>query len=320
MFVNRNPEYFLTIARERNFSRAAEQLFISQSSLSQHVAKLEEALGARLFDRSKNPIDLTQAGELYKSYLESSTFLYRRFQADLTQLSDASRQTVNIGFGTWRGSMLIPDILPGFLETHPQILVNLHEYPVSELLPRIRSGQVDFAVMNMSGDAMPEELVQEVIGYERILLVCRRDLPAAKMLLETGSVSSVPDALSTSRFIHLDPRLIIGKTVENYLNTRRIVPEGRLMTTNNRTLLRLAAEGLGYGFMVESGLQELPGQDRMALFDLGDQELLVPLTVLYKKGSYLSPWVQALIEDIRTYYTDLLQKNADDERILRLRD
>ena len=59
MVVNRNPEYFLMIAQECSICHAAEKLYISQSSLSQHLAKLEAGLEVKLFDRSTNPIRLT---------------------------------------------------------------------------------------------------------------------------------------------------------------------------------------------------------------------------------------------------------------------
>ena len=59
MYVNRNPEYFLTIAREGNISHAAEKLFLTQSSLSQHLQRLEKEVGMPLVDRSTIPLRLT---------------------------------------------------------------------------------------------------------------------------------------------------------------------------------------------------------------------------------------------------------------------
>ena len=97
MVINRNPEYFLTIAREKSISRAAEKLYISQSSLSQYIAKLEDALEVKLFDRSRNPIQLTEAGRIYQSYLESNDHLYQKLQSDLCSLNSNRSQELNIG-------------------------------------------------------------------------------------------------------------------------------------------------------------------------------------------------------------------------------
>ena len=71
MFV-KNPDYFLTIVKERSISKAAERLYLSQPYLSQYLAKLEGSLGVVLLDRSHSPLRLTPAGELFHAYLEIS--------------------------------------------------------------------------------------------------------------------------------------------------------------------------------------------------------------------------------------------------------
>lgn len=71
------------VARERNITRAAEKLFITQPSLSQHIAKLEKTLGCQLFDRSKIPLELTAAGKIYYHYLESCHYLDEKLKAEL---------------------------------------------------------------------------------------------------------------------------------------------------------------------------------------------------------------------------------------------
>ena len=85
MFV-KNPEYFLTIVKERSISRAAERLYLSQPYLSQYLAKLEHNLGVVLLDRSHTPLKLTAAGELFQAYLERQDFLDRQLVSDLRDL------------------------------------------------------------------------------------------------------------------------------------------------------------------------------------------------------------------------------------------
>lgn len=320
MHVNRTPEYYLTIAREQNISRAAEKLFISQSSLSQHLAKLEAELGARLFDRTKNPLELTEAGKLYKSYLESTMFLYQRFEADLSDMEKDKRQTVSIGCGTWRGSLLIPQILPEFLRTQEQALVNLNEYPVSELLPKVQSGQLDFVIMNAAPDTIPRDLVCDIICYERILLVARYDMEMTKELIQAAEPTEdvISGALGRERLITLNNRLTVGRTVENYLEMKRIAPRYRLKTTNNSTALGLTAAGMGYCFMVETGLEEILKNPEMTLFDMHAQELTIPLAVIYRRNSYLAPMTESLIDTVRAYYLQMLERSRQSRKIIDL--
>ena len=126
MFV-KNPEYFLAIVKERSISKAADRLYLSQPYLSQYLAKLESNLGVTLLDRSHTPLRLTPAGELFYAYLE------RQLESDLRTLQSQKPPQLHIGVSTWRGSILLPDILPRFVQFYPEVQVVLHEAPVPQL-------------------------------------------------------------------------------------------------------------------------------------------------------------------------------------------
>lgn len=304
MYINRNPEYFLTIAREQNITRAADRLYITQSSLSQYLSKLERELDVTLFDRTKSPIELTEAGKIYKQYLESSNYLYQKL---MTDLNSARVQTVSLGIGNWRASILLPQILPGFLESHPNAELRLHEYPVSELPSRVVDGKVDFAIMNTSPANLPGTIISQTIGNERILLVMRRDHPIAQEYIESAKLDSPVDLLrlETMRFIALDSNLTVGRHVSSFIKQRSLVFPQHLSTTNNRTALRLTSEGMGFCFMIESGLQDSLDEN-LAVFDLDIPELSIPMSFLYRENAYRSPVVQAFMDAICDYYTSIL--------------
>lgn len=311
MLLNRNPEYFLTVAREGNISHAAQKLYISQPSLSQHISKLEEALGTKLFDRSKTPLSLTPAGELYRSYLESSDFLYQKFQSDLSDLHTKSSLTVNIGFGSWRGSILLPDVLPEFLELHPETQVFLHEYPVNELAALVREGDVDFAVMNTVPGAAYDDLILETIVYERILLVMNRRDKAAKQFIwarDAGEELPLRD-LAGRRLITLSRSLSVGRLVENFLEKNRFPVSHRISATNNATVLKLVAAGMGFCFLVETGLVDAKRYPNLVFFDLRSEDLMLPLSLCYRKGTYLSPAAQDMIRVIFSRSRQVIENN-----------
>lgn len=112
--VNKNPEYFLTIAKEGNISKAAEILYVSQSYLSQYISKLESSFDVKLFDRSKVPIELTEAGRIYYNYLQASNQLYSKLTSDFDALNRERANTLNLGIPPWRGATMLPEILPIF--------------------------------------------------------------------------------------------------------------------------------------------------------------------------------------------------------------
>ena len=255
IYKNTTPEYFLMVARERNITRAAEKLFITQPSLSQHIAKLERSLGCQLFDRSKIPLELTSAGKIYYHYLESCHYLDEKLKAEL---NNEKLQQLNIGIGTWRGSLLMPAILPGFLKDHPAVKVNLLEFPVSELPVLLEDNRIDFAVMNAMISQLPQEIIAETIKEERVLLILAKDHPLCRVFLQKQEKGEPLDLhlLEQESFVNLGQQQTVGKFINNYLMKQKLSFSRKLTTTNNATLLRLIANGLGFGFMIEAGLQD----------------------------------------------------------------
>lgn len=313
MVINHNPEYFLTIAQENSISRAAEKLYISQSSLSQYLAKLESGLEVKLFDRSTNPIQITEAGKIYQQFLESERYLYQRLQSDLNEENRSRSQRVSVGLGTWRGSLLLPEILPPFLTQHPRARVELREFPVSELYTLTMNEKVDFSVMNTSLATLPDSLVQEVIAYERVLLVLPRECPVAQEYLACRKAGRPYDLrlLQTMRHISLSHTLSVGSHVNNFFIRNRLAFSDCLYTTNNSTVLSLVAKGVGFCFLVETGLENACTHPELIAFDLKSQNLMLPLSMFYKKNSYASPLTLDLMDQIRTYYLTLLQKQGE---------
>lgn len=313
MLVNKNPEYFLTVVREKNISRAAKKLFISQPSLSQHIAKLEESLGVKLLDRTAAPLALTPAGELYRNYLESIDFLYKKFEQELDSLRTESSLTINLGIGSWRGTLLLPHILPEFLSMYPNAQINLHEYPVSELAKLIDAGQVDFAIkMTFSGQS-PIELVTEQIVKERILLVMNRNDPIA-LQFEHAKKSGQPfplHALAQERLITLKESLIVGRLVNNYLEKNQVPQVRRIVTTNNATVIRLVEAGMGFCFLAEAGLESIEEHPPLVYYDLQSEDLTAPLCLCYRRNSYLSPAARDLVRLIEDYYRRTIIGNKE---------
>lgn len=309
MYVTRNPDYFLAIAREGNISRAAQRLYISQSSLSQHLSRLENELGVQLFDRSQFPMRLTPAGQVYKEYLESHQTLYQKMLADIN--SNHIRK-ISVGVGTWRGAILLPQVLPEFLRRHPEAEIHLDELPtVNELVPALEQGWIDFAVRNTGPEGLPQSIISENILNEQIRLVMRKDHPLTQTFLEQSSRDEGIDLhlLESERYICREPSIPLGRHIDNFLSRKRLNFPKRLVTLNNNTALRLTAAGVGFCFMLETGLlAEL--SDELISFDLASPDLALPLTLLYKSGNYLSPLTQELMEQIRAYYRKFREADA----------
>lgn len=302
MFV-KNPEYFITIANERSISKSAEKLYLSQPYLSQYLAKLEANLGVTLLDCSHTPLRLMPAGELFLAYLESQRYLDRQLEDDLRQLQDHRQQTLHIGVATWRGSILLPDLLPAFSQRCPDVKVVLHELPAPQLGELVADNVTDLCFMQTPTDATG--LTYELVMQERILLAANRAHP-----LVQGRGGSLEDLrpfdlhlLDQERLIMLPPDWRMGRILCNTFDIHNLKPEQTVETTNLTTAANLVSEGMGFTFLPESGARRLDRGRQLCFFTVDDPPLTCDLAAVYKKSGFLSPAARALIDLAKQTYS-----------------
>ncbi len=304
----KNSEYFLTTARERSISKAAEKLYLSQPYLSQCIARMEQELGVKLFDRSHTPLALTEAGKLYLSYLEGVGNLTGKFESQMEELKTGSGQTLNIGMTLWRGSVLLPDILPAFTALHPNVRIVLHEEHSDKLEELLLEEKIDFALMNIPKKA--DEFIYEVLFNEKILLVANKDHPAIQGIETSLERPAHIDLLSLKkeRFLLLPSWQVMGLAMENLFLKLNMQCADILYTTSSTTAANLVSEGFGFTFLPEGGIRHVSHLDRLAFFTVDRPPFSIPLLILYKRNTFLTPLAREFIDRTREYYGNLSQK------------
>lgn len=139
--------YFCAVADTGSFSRAAEQSHVSQPSLSQQILKLEDELGARLFDRLGRSVRLTELG---KTFLPRARAVLRELEAargDVVEQKDSVAGSVTIGAIPTVAPYLLPRVLASFSKQFPQVHITVIEEITPILLDRLRSSIVDVAIL-----------------------------------------------------------------------------------------------------------------------------------------------------------------------------
>ena len=116
--------YFIAIAEERSISKAAERLFMAQSSLSQFLSILENNVGSKLFVRTSRGVRLTQEGELMLQYAYKTLSEYRSVQNEIKDMKQLKSGRVIMGVSSFRGSYLLPPVLNAFRLEHPDVLLS----------------------------------------------------------------------------------------------------------------------------------------------------------------------------------------------------
>lgn len=138
----RHLRYFVAVAEERNFTRAAERLFIAQPPLSRQIQQLEEELGVALIEKGSRPLRLTEAGQFFLAHARTLLDQARNLKA-MTQRVGKIERTLTIGFVASTLYGLLPEIVRRYRERYQQVEVQLHEMTTVEQLKALKEGRID---------------------------------------------------------------------------------------------------------------------------------------------------------------------------------
>lgn len=139
---------FLTSAKTGSFTKAAELLNITQPAVTHQIRKLEETFKVKLFVRQRNRICLTKAGEILCRYADQIDRLYCQAKDEITGLAGHIYGNVLFGATSLLGIYLLPLILGGFKQRHPEVNISMHVGNSREVLKCLRDGIVEFAIVS----------------------------------------------------------------------------------------------------------------------------------------------------------------------------
>jgi DNA-binding transcriptional LysR family regulator len=167
----RQVEIFLAVARAKNFTRAAETLHVSQSTLSQHVLELEGELGVRLFDRLGRAVTLTEAGRLLQDHATRIATTVASARRTIDELKGLVRGSLVIGASTTPGIYVLPGVVAAFRRRYPGIEVSLRIGNSRVIEERIRADEVDLGVVGGHILGAKERCVAAGLLDELLLIV-----------------------------------------------------------------------------------------------------------------------------------------------------
>ena len=170
----RQLEAFVTVARRASFTRAAEELHLTQPAVTRQIAALESELGALLFDRLGKSIQLTGAGETLLGYAEHILRLTDEAQDALEELAAGRAGRISIGAASTLATYVLPPLLTQFRQEHPGIELSLRTGLSARVRELVLSGVVDIGLVTTEGEPAQQDgvLLSESLGvYETVLAV-----------------------------------------------------------------------------------------------------------------------------------------------------
>ncbi|HEX4319989.1 MAG TPA: LysR family transcriptional regulator [Acidobacteriaceae bacterium] len=172
MLENYRVQVFRAVAEQASFRRAAEQLHISQPSVSQHVQLLEEELGVRLLDRGSAGIRMTAAGELLLNFARRSSRMSQQMLAALAKLEGEPGGALTLAASTTVAQYLLPRILGSFLKSNPRIQLAVRGGNTEQVSAWVLGGDAEMGLIE--GPPAHKELAVEHFLDDRLLLIVPR--------------------------------------------------------------------------------------------------------------------------------------------------
>lgn len=240
----RHLRYFVAVAEELNFTRAAEKLRLAQPSLTRQIHNLEAELGVRLLDRSRNQVSLTEEGRRFLGDARRVLALSAESVKSVQRLSRGESGQLNIGYLFKFNFNLLPETLATFYQSCPEIAVNLFDMPPGEQLRALEERKIDLGFVGLrppTGSRNTAALTWECIAHHNVVVVLPEKHPLAKQSKIKLSDLRAVFFVAMSEETYPGSRNWLSELCESAGFTPRILQGVDLETG----LMTFVAEGLG---------------------------------------------------------------------------
>ena len=185
----RHIRYFLAVAAELNFTRAAQKLCIAQPPLSRQIQDLEEELGVKLFERKPHALQLTEEGALFKQYATQVLDLINKSTEDIRERKRGLQGTLYLASVEGHAPRLYAELIAAFHSLHPHVQYNLWNGNSDDVVNRVMNGLCDLAIIMEPHNA---EGVESIPVYqEPWVAIIPADNPLAKQKEATVNLADL---------------------------------------------------------------------------------------------------------------------------------
>jgi DNA-binding transcriptional LysR family regulator len=286
----RQLEYFVAVADEASFTRAAARLHVAQPGVSAQVRGLERELGVDLFDRSGRAVRLTEAGAAVLLYARAALGAAAGARLAVDELTGLVRGHVAVGMVVACSSYDFANLLADFHHAYPAVEIALSEANTDALIQGLRAGQLDLAFVGL-GDTTPPGIEIELVADEPLVAaVSKNDVLVAR--------KSIPlDAIRDRALMSLPRGTGLRSCLDDACARSGFEPRITLEASNLSILAALASRGLGVAILPESVAVANPELHAIAITR---PAMRGRLALAWRTAGPISPAARALIARARS--------------------
>lgn len=302
MKKNETVYYIKNIAQVKSISVAADQLGISQPALSSYLKKIESELGMVLFDRSRQPLELTEAGKVYLDFLDKTAALQKQLMQNLSDIDDLKTGDLTVGGASFFNVAYLPKAIAAFASAYPGIEIEIVDGKVPELVNMAQKGLLDLFITPIPED--PDRFVYEELLEEEVYLAVPESWEINKAL-ESKAVTVEADihdqkkpskaltrdefvGLCENTFVMLKPDQDIGHKMQALLDKYECQPSRIITAEQTMTTLALAQNGVGISLITESSIRNCSMETLPKLYMVDTEICTRKIYIAYPKNKYLS--------------------------------
>ncbi|WP_193102860.1 LysR family transcriptional regulator [Burkholderia sp. Z1] len=265
----RHLRYFVAVAEERSFTRAAQRLHIAQPPLSRQIQQLEQLLGAMLFERESRPLKLTETGRFFLQHAVQLLAQTAELES-MTRRVGKIERSLSVGFVGSTLYGMLPKVIRRYRERHAEVELSLHEMSTMDQIKALKEGRIDVGFGRIR---LNDPSVRRVVLREEPMIAA---LPLGHRLCAANAALSLHDLLNETLIVFpKTPRPSYADQVLAAFHDRALKPARVLETRELQVALGLVAAGEGVSIVPKSvyGLK----RDDVSYLDLDDARLVSPI-------------------------------------------
>lgn len=275
----RQLKVFESVARHLNYTRAAEELFLTQPAVSMQVKQLEESLGVALFEQLGKRIHLTEAGQEVLAYARTVTQQLDELESVLNRIKGLSGGRLRISVAT-TANYFIPTLLGTFSRRYPEVTVSLDVTNREALLRQLSENTVDLVIMGQPPSGLDVEA--EAFMENPLVIVAPPGHPLAHQ-------KKIPlKRLQEEVFLVREPGSGTRSAMERFFAEREIHLKTGMEVGSNEAIKQSVQAGLGLGLLSRATIEQELELKRLVVLDVAEFPIMRHWYVVHRRGKRLS--------------------------------
>lgn len=283
----RDLEYFNSVCKSKNFTKAAKELFISQPAITNAINRLELELKSKLIDRNQfsKEITLTKAGEIVRKH---SKKIFNEIDEMNLEISKIKDKKIKFGIPPMIGAYFFPLFIGELMKKNLEDDIEFVEAGSLKMNKYIEEGKVDIAIVGSLNEINNENIESTLLKVDKFkICVGKKHKLAKKKKLSLADVENEVFIVLGSSYIH-------GQVIRLLIENNKINPKKIFNSDEIQTAKSLIASDVGIGIMINMAVERMPG---IKTIDL-EEEMEFYISIVVKKNHYITIKEKEIIDTI----------------------